>query len=71
MTEIEEIRNKLRTFADERDWNQFHSPKNLVIALSVEVSEVKATNNKIEKNAQKYPAKKVRGSSKKYSDYSE
>lgn len=31
---------KLRTFASERDWDQFHSPKNLVMALSVEVSEL-------------------------------
>lgn len=30
----------LQNFADERDWNQFHSPKNLAIALSVEVSEL-------------------------------
>jgi NTP pyrophosphatase (non-canonical NTP hydrolase) len=31
---------KLRTFAAERDWDQFHSPKNLAMALSVEVSEL-------------------------------
>jgi len=30
----------LRQFAAERDWDQFHSPKNLVMALSVEVSEL-------------------------------
>lgn len=30
----------LRKFADERDWQQFHSPKNLVMALSVEVAEL-------------------------------
>lgn len=30
----------LRRFADERDWNQFHSPKNLVMALSVETAEL-------------------------------
>jgi dCTP diphosphatase len=37
---IEELRDRLRTFADERDWNQFHSPKNLVMALSGEVGEL-------------------------------
>ncbi len=30
----------LRRFADERDWAQFHSPKNLVMALSVETAEL-------------------------------
>ncbi len=30
----------LRQFAAERDWDQFHSPKNLVMALSVEVAEL-------------------------------
>jgi len=31
---------ELRKFARERDWEQFHSPKNLSMALSVEVAEV-------------------------------
>lgn len=30
----------MREFADTRDWNQFHSPKNLVMALSVEAAEL-------------------------------
>ena len=30
----------LRQFAEERDWQQFHSPKNLVMALSGEVGEL-------------------------------
>jgi NTP pyrophosphatase (non-canonical NTP hydrolase) len=30
----------LQTFADERDWNQFHSPKNLAMALTAEVGEL-------------------------------
>lgn len=34
------IRERLRLFADERDWNQFHSPKNLAMALIVEAAEV-------------------------------
>jgi NTP pyrophosphatase (non-canonical NTP hydrolase) len=34
------LRDKLRTFADERDWDQFHSPKNLSMALMVEVAEL-------------------------------
>jgi dCTP diphosphatase len=34
------IRDELRSFAAKRDWEQFHSPKNLAIALSVEASEL-------------------------------
>jgi NTP pyrophosphatase (non-canonical NTP hydrolase) len=37
---MEELKEKLRTFAQARDWDQFHSPKNLAMALSVEVSEL-------------------------------
>jgi dCTP diphosphatase len=40
MTELEQLRLKLREFAAERDWDQFHSPKNLAMALSVEASEL-------------------------------
>ena len=34
------LRNQLRGFAAERDWNQFHSPKNLAMALTVEAAEL-------------------------------
>ena len=37
---IKEIQNKLEKFAEDRDWNQFHSPKNLVMALTSEVGEL-------------------------------
>lgn len=112
---FELIKHKLRDFAEERDWDQFHSPKNLAMALNVEAAEllehfqwltepqsaslnaetlnevaeeiadiqlylmrladklgvdiVAASLAKIEKNAKKYPADKVRGSSKKYTKY--
>lgn len=105
---------KLRAFASERDWDQFHSPKNLAMALSVEVSELiehfqwlteeqssalspkkllqvreeigdvliyltrladklgvdplMAAYEKLEVNQAKYPADKVRGSAKKYTE---
>ena len=38
--DLKKIRNRLRNFATDRDWEQFHNPKNLTIALSVEVSEL-------------------------------
>ena len=34
------IQNEIKTFVDERGWEQFHSPKNLSMALSVEVAEL-------------------------------
>ena len=34
------LRDRLRQFAAERDWDQFHSPKNLAMALSVEAAEL-------------------------------
>ena len=37
---MQELTNKIRAFARERDWDQFHSPKNLAMALSVEVAEI-------------------------------
>ena len=38
--DIETIKHRLREFAAERDWERFHTPKNLACALSVETSEV-------------------------------
>lgn len=35
-----ELRDALRRFAAERDWEQFHAPKNLATALSVEAAEL-------------------------------
>ena len=40
MTALEPLRDELRRFAAERDWDQFHSPKNLASALAVEAAEL-------------------------------
>lgn len=37
---IEDLKAVLRQFADDRDWDQFHSPKNLVMALTGEAGEL-------------------------------
>ena len=37
---FESLRDALRAFAGERDWDQFHSPKNLAVSLSVEAAEL-------------------------------
>ena len=115
MSELEELRVRISNFAKERDWDQFHSPKNLAMALIVEAGEllehfqwlkqsesfelspdkleavaeeladilvylvriadqlgidlISATDKKIEVNELKYPADKVRGSARKYTEY--
>ena len=37
---MKDLRDGIRAFINERDWEQFHSPKNLAMALSVEVAEI-------------------------------
>ena len=37
---IKLIQSRLKKFAEDRDWEQFHSPKNITMALSVEVAEL-------------------------------
>ena len=115
MNDLDELRARINNFADERDWNQFHSPKNLSMALIVEAGElveqfqwlkenesydlskvkladveeeiadifvyliriahqldidlISAAKKKIELNESKYPAEKVRGSARKYTEY--
>lgn len=112
---MNELLEQLRQFAAERDWDQFHSPKNLSMALAVEASELleifqwmqeseslapdaatrkrigeeladvfvyclllsnkldidllAATQEKLQQNAAKYPAEKVKGSPRKYTEY--
>ena len=112
---LRELQERLAAFAAARDWEQFHSPKNLAMALSVEAAELVeefqwlteeqsrrldverqervrleladvfiyllriadrlgvdllvAANDKIALNERKYPAERVRGDSRKYSEY--
>lgn len=112
---LDDLAAAVRLFAIDRDWLKFHSPKNLVMALAVEVSELAehfqwlteeesrslspaqraeveeeigdvliylvrladelgidtmaAARSKLARNAEKYPAERVRGSAAKYTDY--
>jgi dCTP diphosphatase len=112
---LRELADRLRHFAEERDWEQFHSPKNLAMALVAEAGElaaefqwlteeqshtpdaaqlariraeaadvlnylvrlsdklgidlIAAAHEKMAENARRYPAEKVRGSAKKYTEY--
>ena len=115
MRDLEELRQRVRAFVGERDWDRFHSPKNLAMALSVEASELveifqwlseeesasldaerhvrvadeladvlwflvriadcldidllEAAGRKLQANAAKYPADRVRGDARKYDEY--
>jgi NTP pyrophosphatase (non-canonical NTP hydrolase) len=39
-SDLVQLRDLVRSFVDERDWDQFHTPKNLASALSVEAAEL-------------------------------
>ena len=108
MNNWKELQKALIVFRDERDWEQFHNPKDLALALSIEAAELnelflwkrseeanaekvkdeladvlayallladkfnldinEIVLNKIEKNAEKYPVDKSKGTSKKYNE---
>lgn len=40
MSEIQQIISKIKAFRDERDWMQFHDPKNMAISIVLESSEL-------------------------------
>lgn len=39
-TSLKELQKMIRQFVDDRDWDQFHNPKDLAISLSLEAAEV-------------------------------
>lgn len=40
MSDIEDIIAELKKFRDERDWEQFHNPKDLALAINIEAGEL-------------------------------
>jgi len=108
MAELDKIKELLIKFRDDRDWEQFHNPKDLALALSIESAEllelylwkkaedaniekvkeeladvfayalllshhyqldiIKIIEDKIAKNAIKYPVEKSKGKSDKYNE---
>lgn len=42
MAELDELREALRRFVEERDWSQYHDPKNLAMLLASEAGELVA-----------------------------
>lgn len=114
MRDIKNLTALIDRFRDEREWRQFHNPKDLAISISLEASELledfqwisseKALEKnfenikeeladiliyslmfaseldldieeiilkKLEKNGQKYPVEKSKGSNKKYVEFEE
>ena len=59
MTEIEQLSKKILQFRDQRNWQQFHNPKDLALSLSLETSELlelfqwKKSEEAVEKNLEK------------------
>ena len=39
-TSVQQLRQQVQTFVDQRQWNRYHTPRNLVMALVVEVAEL-------------------------------
>ena len=39
-TTVETLKTMVREFVDERDWHKFHTPKNLSMAMAIEVAEL-------------------------------
>ena len=39
-TTLQNLKDEVRTFVEERDWRKFHSPKNLAMSLAIETSEL-------------------------------
>ena len=40
MDKLEKLKNVIKQFVDERDWNKFHSPANLAKSISIEANEL-------------------------------
>ncbi len=59
--ELSNLKQRLREFTEARDWDQFHSPKNLCMALSAEVAEITEHFQWLtEEQSQNIPAKKLK-----------
>ena len=56
MSELDQLREQILQFRDERNWQQFHNPKDLALSLSLEASELlelfqwKTSQEAVEKN---------------------
>ena len=60
MSELQRLRDALRDFAAAREWDQFHSPKNLAMALSAEAGELLETFQWLTEAQSRNPMPEVR-----------
>ena len=58
MSQLKELEQLLVNFRDERDWKQFHNPKDLAVALSIEAGEL--LESFLWKNAEEAKIEKVK-----------
>jgi dCTP diphosphatase len=56
MNRLDQLAQQLRQFVQERDWDQFHSPKNLAMALTVEAAELQELFQWLTEEQSKRPA---------------
>ncbi|MDX4048750.1 hypothetical protein Q6A75_07365 [Aliarcobacter skirrowii] len=47
--DIEQIKQRIQKFSDDRNWDEFHNPKNLVMALNIQLRHLKAEAKNIAK----------------------
>ena len=40
LMQIQQLKDKVRAFVDERDWNKYHHPKELAISIAIEAAEL-------------------------------
>ena len=60
VSELQRLRDALRVFAAAREWDQFHSPKNLAMALSAEAGELLETFQWLTEAQSRNPMPEVR-----------
>ena len=56
---LEKIQERIRDFASERNWEQFHNPKNLAMAIGSETGELLEIFQWMTEDASKYPDEKT------------
>jgi hypothetical protein len=73
---MDELVKVVLAFRDERDWKQFHNPKDLAISISCWCrwrmrrgwTSLEAAGAKLRENAATYPVEQAKGSAKKYDE---
>ena len=62
----QETINEVLKFRDDRDWKQFHNPKEMADACGLDLDEI--VSEKVKRNSEKYPVEKAFGKKEKYTE---